>query len=177
MNVNVATMPMELPDSKKFPEGIPDQREREENLWEVEFNVREVTRYWSKEETREGESALKKHQGVPDCEFDLFDTGGKKVVIVSLSWKKNYKSVTNWMRKHMEAYPETVGGFFVEFIDWGREWYVVLPCKPYEKWEEIGWVNYKILPYVFEFDSEKLSEFTDSVRREMFEFLKLNKRR
>lgn len=163
MNVKFSTLDGGF-EQREIPVEMLDQRECKENLWKVEFNVREVTRYWSKKET-------KKNQGVPDYEFDM----GKEVVIVSLSWEKNYKAVINWMRIHLEAYPETVGGFFVDFIDWWREWYVVVPCKSREEWEVIGGVNYQILPYTFEFDSEKFIEMTESVKCEMFKILKWNK--
>lgn len=84
-------------------------------------------------------------------------------VVVSLSGEKNYKAVTNWMRKHMETYPETRDGFFVRFVDMlnDNKWYKVEVCGENEKGEKINWINYKITPYIFDVvdsikkDSEK----------------------
>ncbi len=66
-------------------------------------------------------------------------------VKVSLSWKKDFKAVVNWMRNHMEAFPETHKGFVVDFIDdKGHRWYRVKLCKE----DEIGDVNINWFDYV-----------------------------
>lgn len=76
--------------------------------------------------------------------------------IVSLSWELNYKSVINWMRKHMEAYPEIRDGFLVKFIDDnGFKWYEVIPCEKNEEWEKFGWRKYKIIPHIYEEEMPK----------------------
>ena len=75
---------------------------------------------------------------------------GVKLHTVSLSWEQNFKLVTNWMRKHMAAYPELRSWFFVKFIDGDENvWYKVEPCGENEKGEKINWVNYKIILYDF----------------------------
>ena len=79
--------------------------------------------------------------------FKITEIDGE--IKVSLSWKKNLKAVVNWMREHMEAFPETRGGFDVEFID-GEEgrWYKVKPCVTGEKSDEtINWIDYMIKSY------------------------------
>ena len=53
----------------------------------------------------------------------------KKEITVFLSWKRDEKSVINWMRKHMETYPEIRDGFLVRFIDDNSlKWYEVISC-------------------------------------------------
>jgi len=75
----------------------------------------------------------------------------KKEITVFLSWKRDEKSVINWMRKHMETYPEIRDGFLVRFIDDNSlKWYEVIPCDKDEDWEKIGWTNYKIISYTYE---------------------------
>ena len=76
--------------------------------------------------------------------------------VVSLYWKKNFKAVTNWMRKHMGTYPETCKGFLVRFIDdkWSA-WYRVELCNGDEEGEKINGVNYKILPFRFDVNRNK----------------------
>ena len=117
------------------------------------------------EEPKEEKSV--RYKGIPDMEF----SEDKIRIIVSLSWRRNIKSVINWMRKHMEAYPETRYGFLVDFIDYeGNLWYEVMPCAGYEKGEKIKWINYKILPYKFEWrDAPDLSQW---VRDEIIDALK-----
>lgn len=154
--------PMEMPG--KFPEEMPN---KEENLGGgVGFRVD----FWEVFERNSGDGDT----------TDIMVGGGKLPdITVSLSWKKNLKLVTNWMRKHMEAYPETFDGFFVRFIDDDQaEWYLVLPCDDNEKWERINWVNYEILPYIFESDSWKINGMTETTKREMlgiFEWEKENR--
>ena len=75
----------------------------------------------------------------------------KKEITVFLSWKRDEKSVINWMRKHMETYPEIRDGFLVRFIDDNSlKWYEVIPCDKDEDWEKVGWRNYKIISYTHE---------------------------
>lgn len=144
--------PMEMPG--KFPEEMPN---KEETLGSgVGFRVSKALEVPEKNSGGEG---------TPDIMVNV-----KKLpdITVSLSWKRNLKLVTNWMRKHMEAYPETFHGFFVRFIDDDQaKWYLVLPCDDNEKWERINWVNYEILPYVFESDFEKINGVTETTKREM----------
>jgi len=75
----------------------------------------------------------------------------KKKPTLLLSWKKNFKAVTNRMRKYMEVYPETCNGFFVQFVeDSNNEWYDVRLCNSDEEGEEFNWIKYKVLTYKFE---------------------------
>lgn len=90
---------------------------------------------------------------------DLAKTSEVARPVVSLSWRKNFKAVTNWMRKHMGTYPETREGFLVRFIDdKGIDWYRVERCSRGEKWEEIDGVDYKILPFRFDVNRSKKNE-------------------
>ena len=149
--------PMEMPG--KFPEEMPN---KEETLGsEVGFRVSMALEVHAKNSGDGGTLDIMVNvKKLPD-------------ITVSLSWKRNLKLVTNWMRKHMEAYPETVDGFFVKFIDDNQAtWYLVLPCDDNEKWEMINWVNYEILPYVFESNSEKVNGVTETTKREMFGIFK-----
>lgn len=160
MNVRF-NAPVEMPS--EFPEEMPDLKE--EKLWEgVEFRVNKDYREVPERNSVDG--------GSPDI---MFNAGKLPDITVSLSWKRNLKLVTNWMRKHMEAYPETVNGFFVRFIDDESEWYLVLPCDDNEKWEKINWVNYKILPYIFESDFEKVNGVTGITKREMLKIFEWKK--
>lgn len=71
-------------------------------------------------------------------------------ITVSLSWNENRKSVINWMEKHMEAFPETLEGFKVKFIDDPEAWgFIVQLCKDSEENYdiEIAWNKYKISKY------------------------------
>ena len=79
---------------------------------------------------------------------------------VSLSWKKNEKSVFNWMRKHMEAYPETWKGFMVTFIDDKKNWwYRVRLCGEDEKWDiRVSWENYKLEAFEYEENNLVMNE-------------------
>jgi hypothetical protein len=52
-----------------------------------------------------------------------------KAPIVRLSWERNIKTVTNWMRKHMEAYPETEWWFLVLFDTDPESWFYVDICS------------------------------------------------
>lgn len=71
-------------------------------------------------------------------------------VTVHLSGEINIDSVKNWMKEHMEAYPETAAGFYARFIDHTEEdtWYIVLPCdKNKSNSIDINWLYYKIYPF------------------------------
>lgn len=133
-------------------------------------------------------SELWKHEGKKDFEKSQFNEiwfmenewnaalavkiGEKNKPTVLLSWKKNLKVLTNWMRKHMEAYPETSKWFLVQFIDgnWNR-WYEVRVCDRDEESLRINWIWYKILPYRFEWRLEiqrKINENTNEKIGDVF---------
>ena len=79
--------------------------------------------------------------------FDKNEKEKEKKIVVNLSWDKSIKTVTNWMRKHMEAYPETMNWFLVCF--WSSK-----PCYKVEEsdqwWKDcvkINGINYNIISY------------------------------
>ena len=86
---------------------------------------------------------------------------------VSLSWRKDLESVVKWMKEHMEAYPETHKGFFVDFIDDNRtKWYKVSPYDDYEmgdveKQVEIDWITYNIMSH--KFSEEEYEIYNESI--------------
>lgn len=85
---------------------------------------------------------------------------------VFLSWKKNFKAVTNWMRKHMATYPETQEGFLVKFIDDKRNrWYKVERCNGNEWGETIDGESYKILPFRFDINREEKNENKNNLKK------------
>ena len=133
----------EINPSKKE---LPDLKEvRKESLEE-----RDLT-YLGKDTEKEISKALSKN-GKENYKIKIkTNEKEKKEITVFLSWERNEKSVINWMRKHMETYPETRNGFLIRFIDDnGFKWYEVIPCDKNEEWEKIGWRNYKIIPYTYE---------------------------
>lgn len=128
-----------------IPEEIPGEREKSDSPKKEKITVTTMEKLWESLSTEEKD----KNNLEPELRFAVKMSKDKPVV--SLSWKKNYKAVTNWMRKHMEAYPETSEGFLVKFIDdEENEWYKVELCDENERGEEINWKNYKILKCVFE---------------------------
>ena len=131
-------IPEEFPDIKSKPKEIEKKKD-----WEFEL-VKLLT---NEPEDEKGEK--KELNYMPKINFNEKESS---IIILSLSWKKNFKAVTNWMRKHMETYPETHDGFFVKFIDTDNDnkWYKVEVCGEDEKGEKINWINYKILPYIFD---------------------------
>lgn len=133
-------IPEEYPAIKSKPEKVDGKTDpgfelmksfTKESKWEKDKNKKNKSHYKPKINFKEKESPI---------------------IILSLSGKRNFKAVTNWMRKHMETYPETHDGFFVKFIDTDNDnkWYKVEICGEDEKGEKINWINYRISPYIFD---------------------------
>ncbi len=135
-----------------IPEEIPWKKEKTDSPKKEKITVAVMEELWN------SLSAGKKDENnfVPKLRYAVKMVGDKPVVW--LSWKKNYKAVTNWIRKHMGAYPETIKGFLVKFMDDKRDGYQVIPSGKNKKWEKINWVTYEILPYTFEENLEKVKE-------------------
>lgn len=130
--------PMEVP----VPNEYPDKDENSQG-----FEIRIPKNDPSEQKTK---TSNLKHK--PKCEIiEMLQFIPK----VSLSWKKNIESVTNWMYNHMEAFHETHKGFLVDFIgdDW-EKWYKVVPQNVHEVGEfieqvVIDWKKYKIFEHTF----------------------------
>jgi len=120
---------------RKLEERIPAEELYDLNkMRERELKQRDMKYFW------------KKMEDDKNVDYDLGIDGRSKKIVLSLSWNKNIKSVVNWMKNHMEAFPETRGGFLVEFIDdENHVLYRVDPCAKGGKGNiKINWVNYMI---------------------------------
>ena len=126
-----------------IPEEIPGKKEKSDSPKKEEITIVTMEKLW--------DSLLAEEEDKKNLEPKFrVDVKIEDKPLVLLSWKKNYKAVTNWMRKHMEAYPETSEGFLVKFVDDEKnEWYKVKLCNENESGEEINWKKYKILQCVF----------------------------
>jgi len=135
-------MPRVIPE---FPEIIPEEMENPENFDDLENIKIETMKFvWNSLSV-----------GKDNNENLKFSVEFWDKPIVFLSWNKNFKAVTNWMRRHMDAYPETQDGFLVKFIDNRYAWYKVEKCGENEWGEIIGGKNYKILPFRFKINVNK----------------------
>lgn len=148
----------------KIPRERPDLTETEEKkkeeLESTKFKIMKVLNGSEKEKEKESE---RKYLPRIDANIEEKTT----TIVVSLWWKKSYKAVTNWMRKHMEAYSITHNGFIVRFIDDERKGYKVEPCSDRIKGEKINWVNYKITQIVV---PEKIIELVSWKIKEILEY-------
>lgn len=121
---------------KMDPTVPPEELYDLNKMRERDLREREIKYYWEIWKVLAGDNV--------DYSVNIEEMSKK--IIVSLSWKKNFKAVVSWMRKHMQAFPETHNGFDVEFIDDEKgRWYKVKLCANGEKVDErINGVSYKI---------------------------------
>ena len=144
-----------------MPEEIPNQREREMHpiLHNEEKLLKVLTMPVEKEEPEEEIYV----QGIPDIAMKI----EVKAPIVRLSWERNIKTVTNWMRKHMEAYPETEWWFLVLFDTDPESWFYVDICSisDGEPDIKINGINYRIYPY--KIDHKNIKKITDLFKKEI----------
>ena len=123
------------------PEEMPDQRGREMERHKIDED-KELLKTLTPLKKKNDES----EQGIPDIASEI----AEYAPIVRLSWEKNIKILTNWMRKHMEAYPETEWWFLALFDITPKSWFYVYACSIWEDRDsdiKINGINYKIYPY------------------------------
>lgn len=99
-----------------------------------------------------------------------------KYPIVSLSWKVNAASILNWIKNHMEAYPETWNGFWVKFIDDKEfEGYYVKLRETKKNWDVVlDWVEYKVRLYDISDglnSVNNISRTEDKTKRDLYDSL------
>ena len=152
---------IKIPQERPNPNKIDKEKEKKKKLGNKNYEIMKVLNGSEEEKEKESE---RKYLPRIDANIEEKTT----TIVVSLWWKKSYKAVTNWMRKHMEAYSITHNGFIVRFIDDDeRKGYKVEPCSDRIKGEKINWVNYKITQIVV---PEKIIELVSWKIKEILEY-------
>lgn len=142
---------------------MPQERENSERRTQREKNESDKGQEYVVKMPNNNRSKNKVVRGYRKEVMNLMELPPK----VSLSWRKNLESVVKWMKEHMEAYPETHKGFFVDFIDDDRtKWYKVFPYDDYEIGDieeqvEINWTTYNIISHTF--DKDEYESYNESI--------------
>ena len=150
-----------IPEERPNPNKIEKKKAKD-----TDFEIMKILKYNPEDEDQEKSD----REYRPDININKREPAP---IVVSLSWDKNLKSVTNWMRKHMLSFPETRNGFLVRFMDnKENKWYKVEPCNDREKWEKINWINYKISPCEFSTsEKEGIERFIKNKKKDLIDTL------